>query len=95
MRRLLLVLIFTPIAGFAQQLPTPPHPPAISTAPHGIARYQTPGDAKRECNGDVVWVNSASRVTHTANSRWYGKTKQGFYACENAALSAGYRAAHD
>lgn len=99
MRRLLFVLILTPIAGLAQQqpMPTPPRPPipAILNTPHGLAQYQTSGEAKRECNGGIVWVNSASRVTHTETSRWFGKTKQGFYACQNAALSAGYRAAHD
>ena len=69
-----------------QPIPAPPRPP--------ISSYQSVADAKSHCGTDpVVWANSASHVTHSDHSRWYGKTKQGFYTCQTAAANAGYRAA--
>jgi hypothetical protein len=85
---MLLMLCTTASAQTAQQIPTPPRPP--------LSTYQNVADAKAHCGTDpVVWANSASHVTHTDHSRWYGKTKQGFYVCQSAAANAGYRAAKD
>lgn len=38
-----------------------------------------------------VWVNPESKVFHRADSRWYGKTKNGKYMTEEEAVKAGYR----
>jgi hypothetical protein len=42
----------------------------------------------------TVWVNTNSGVYHCPGDRWYGKTKQGQYMGECAALKAGNRAAY-
>jgi len=41
----------------------------------------------------MVWVNTDSGVYHMANTKWYGKTKNGKYMTEADAQKAGYRAA--
>lgn len=41
-----------------------------------------------------VWVNTASRVFHCPNTRYYGKTKVGVYLTQEVALAQGYRAAY-
>lgn len=38
-----------------------------------------------------VWVNSKSKVYHCPNSRWYGKTKRGFFVAELKAIKTGNR----
>ena len=46
------------------------------------------------CPGDnVVWVNGKSHVFHYRGTVNYGTTKSGAFACEQAALSHGDRAA--
>ena len=42
----------------------------------------------------TVWVNKKSKVYHCPNTRWYGKTKKGYYTTEQKALSTGNRPAH-
>jgi hypothetical protein len=48
-------------------------------------------DTKPTCAaGDpVVWVNTSSKVYHTQDDQYYGKTKHGKYACKSAAEAAG------
>ena len=43
----------------------------------------------------MVWVNSASKVYHCPNDRWYGKTKAGEYMTEADAKAKGNRADHN
>ncbi|HET8731262.1 MAG TPA: DUF3761 domain-containing protein [Moraxellaceae bacterium] len=41
-----------------------------------------------------VWMNSDSKIYHCPGSRYYGKTKQGQYMSEAAAVAAGGRPDH-
>lgn len=50
--------------------------------------------AKQKCGADpVVWVNPSSKVFHTSESRYYGKTKRGSFMCQKDATAGGYHAA--
>ncbi len=52
--------------------------------------YKTEAAAKAACAGDtVVWHARRSKVFHTSQSRYFGKTKGGAYVCEKAALADG------
>jgi hypothetical protein len=63
-----------------KEAPTPSTPSAASPAAGGGAGQ--------------VWVNTASKVYHCPNDRYYGKTKQGEYMTESAAKAAGDRPSH-
>ncbi|HKS27839.1 MAG TPA: hypothetical protein VJS44_08470 [Pyrinomonadaceae bacterium] len=41
-----------------------------------------------------VWVNTGSGIYWCPGSRWYGKTKEGFYTTQREAQQQGYRAAY-
>jgi DNA uptake protein and related DNA-binding proteins len=43
----------------------------------------------------MVWVNTETKVYHREGDRWYGKTKQGKYMDESAAVKEGYRASKE
>ena len=49
---------------------------------------------KTERNQVTVWVNTNSGVYHCPGTRWYGKTKQGEYMGECAAIKGGNRPAY-
>jgi hypothetical protein len=48
--------------------------------------------AKTPPRPGMVWVNNESKVFHKADSRWYGKTKEGQWMTEEEATKAGFRA---
>ena len=61
------------------------------------AYAQTPGASPASaisCPGDkIVWVNTSSGVYHYQGERYFGRTKNGKFACERDALHEGDRAA--
>ena len=65
---------------------TPTATPKASPASQAAAPGGGPG---------MVWVNSASKVYHCPNDRWYGKTKAGEYMSEADAKAKGNRADHN
>jgi hypothetical protein len=44
-------------------------------------------------NDPVVWVNTKSKIYWAQGTKYYGKTKQGGYACTSQAVAYGARAA--
>jgi len=43
----------------------------------------------------MVWVNTESKIYHKEGDRWYGKTKNGEFMTEDAALKMGARASKE
>ncbi len=68
----------------------------LSTLPAGYINSRAARAARtQDDNQEVtVWVNTGSGVYHCPGTRWYGKTKQGKYMGECAAIKAGYRPAY-
>ncbi len=64
--------------------------PAHYIPPRPVWAAQTKPDKKEV----TVWVNTASGVYHCPGTRWYGKTKQGKYMGECAAIKDGNRPAY-
>jgi hypothetical protein len=59
---------------------------------------QSPSLHKNNINNDTqtcnnVWINKNTHIYHTQNDKWYGKTKNGIYMCEEQAISDGFRKA--
>jgi hypothetical protein len=70
--------------------------PSRSTSASGtsVRQFKTETEAKSACGSQpVVWANTSSHVLHAAGTRYYGKTKNGAYMCENTAEQAGYHMA--
>jgi hypothetical protein len=73
--------------------PSSTHPPATQTA---TPKASPTSQAAAPGGGPgMVWVNSASKVYHCPNDRWYGKTKAGEYMTEADAKAKGNRADHN
>ncbi len=78
--------------------PAPMTTPSANMARHGTAATAPAGlpdeaGAKQKCGADpVVWANPSSKVYHTTESRYYGKTKKGSYMCQKDADAAGFHA---
>lgn len=56
--------------------------------------YVSPAFGQNGARSDSVWVNTSSRVYHCPGTRYFGNTARGRFLTEDAALSAGYRAAY-
>jgi hypothetical protein len=67
-----------------------------ATTPAPAPSTPSPGSSAAAAGGGPgqVWVNTASKVYHCPNDRYYGKTKQGEYMTEAAARAAGDRPSH-
>jgi len=85
---------WTVIAGLALTLSLASAPAVLAAdaaAPAAAKRYfATEADAAKGCGTEVVvWINKITGVYHLKESRWYGKTKDGAYACKNEMDLAG------
>jgi len=67
---------------------------AAATAAGEKRFFASEADAAKGCGTEVVvWINKSTGVYHLKESRWYGKTKDGAYACKNEMDLAGHHAA--
>ncbi|HEV7498435.1 MAG TPA: helix-hairpin-helix domain-containing protein [Vicinamibacteria bacterium] len=82
-------------APMAPATPAPQTVPARATppVPAAAAPAATSAAAQPPLSNGMVWVNTSTKVFHREGDRWYGKTKEGKYMTEAAALAAGYREA--
>ena len=56
-------------------------------------RFATVAAATAHCPSDtIVWSSRSSKSYHLSTSKYYGKTKHGFYACKAEADDAGFHA---
>ena len=67
-------------------------PATSAPAASGSAgQYSSEAAATSACSGDtVMWANATSKALHASGTKYYGKTKHGFYTCEKQALASGY-----
>jgi hypothetical protein len=73
--------------------------PASNVGAPSAARpgeYTTELQARATCpSGNVVWVNTSTRVYHYSGTQYYGRTHRGAYMCEADARASGFRAARN
>ncbi len=56
-------------------------------------RFATAAAATAHCPSDtIVWSSRSAKSYHLSTSKYYGKTKHGFYACKAEADDAGFHA---
>lgn len=64
---------------------------SATTSGHQAKQFKTETQAKSACGKQqVVWANTSTHVLHTSGSKYFGKTKNGAYMCENVAMQSGY-----
>jgi Protein of unknown function (DUF3761) len=84
----------------AKEPAVPTAPAASTSAPMAAAplkaKQAAPANMASAAGGEAgqVWVNSDSKVYHCPGTKYYGKTKQGQYMTEAAAIAAGDRPDH-
>ena len=86
-----------PSAGGAMTAPaTPSAQSETKGATTGLGsshRFATAAAATAHCPSDtIVWSSRSSKSYHLSTSKYYGKTKHGFYACKAEADDAGFHA---
>ena len=94
----------TPLPATASITMRRHHAPAKSTAHHqrhktkspflpADARFSDLSQAKAHCPaGGVEWASmGGSALYHTSQSRWFGRTKHGVYACKAVLEADGFR----
>jgi hypothetical protein len=69
-------------------------PAAAAPAAAKSDSYTRPANPAPGGGNGQVWVNHPSKVYHCPNDQWYGKTKDGAYMTEAAAVAQGYRPDH-
>ena len=73
--------------------------PIVAAQAQGVPEARTftvEVDAVRACGNDpVVWINKKNGIYHLKTSRWYGKTREGAFACQSEADKAGHHQAKD
>jgi hypothetical protein len=90
-----LIMALVPAGVFAQmpQTGTTQSQPAKSSKPTASASTPSQQEISDAKSKGMVWVNTRTKVYHTADDRYYGTTKSGKFMTEADAQKAGYRAA--
>src|SRR5665213_3181127 len=56
-------------------------------------KFKTEESATKFCHeGNVVWLNPASKIYFAPGSQFYNHTKAGVFSCKSSAEKGGYRA---